>query len=106
MGDTNAALLQAILKRNAAASASQPQNPWDIPQGPALSSPPPPGSSPAPPSVIGAAMSPEDLAAQLDARNQALAPMGTEQGMVGGQGAGISAQDATMLQKLMRMFGR
>lgn len=73
MGDTNAALLQAILKRNAAASAAQPQNPWNFPQGPAPAVAPVQEETPAPPPVVGGAMSPEDQIAELIRQRQALA---------------------------------
>lgn len=73
MGDTNAALLQAILKRNAASRATQPQNPWDVQTSAAPGIMPTPQPTPAAPPMGGAPMSPEDQIAELIRQRQALA---------------------------------
>ena len=73
MADENAALLQAILRRNAASGAAGAQNPWDTPMGGAPMPAPMPSPSPAAPAPMGAAMSPEEQIAELIRQRQALA---------------------------------
>lgn len=98
MGDTNAALLQAILKRNAASRAAEPQNPWDVQTSAAPSIMPTPQPPPAAP-PMGGAMSPEDQIAELIRQRQVMAnPENPYQ-------ADAMAQNP-LVQKLAGLLGR
>ena len=73
--------------------------------------PPAPGvpqPTPMPTAAPGAPAQPSadafQQAADMQRKKEELAPLGAPGGPVG-QGPGLNADDATMLQKLMRMFG-
>ena len=96
MGDVNAELLRNILARNAATSASQPQNPWDAPAAPGMPPAPAPMPSPTPPPA--AAMGPiEDPLAQ--AQEQMRKRQLLMQTLGGGEGGpmGLEGGDAVIV---------
>ena len=84
--------------------------PWDTPMTPTPSPVPTPAATPIPATPPPPPTNPANDQALMQAQKlmqqrQQLAPLGTEEGMVGLEGQGISAQDATLIQKLLKMLG-
>jgi len=104
MGDVNAELLRNILARNAAAGATQPPNPWDVPAAPGMPPAPAPMPSPTPPAAMGPN---EDVMAQIERLRQQRQLL--TQTLGGGEGGPMGLEGGAgnpLIQKLMGLLGR